>query len=113
MPKPLTPEQLTALLAMPLVGLPNKVRIALAMTNTPQTDVVAETGLSAHDVSKAVTGKGVTSVETARLLARFFVLDVEELFPEPHDEGVGDRRQHLGYGPNGVDPKLPQNLYPH
>ncbi|CAB4177474.1 hypothetical protein UFOVP998_57 [uncultured Caudovirales phage] len=93
MPKPLTPEQLTALLAVPLVGLPNKVRLALAMTNTAQTEVVADTGLSAHDVSKAVTGKGVTSVETARLIARFFVLDVEQLFPEPHDESVGDRRQ--------------------
>jgi hypothetical protein len=91
MAKPLTPEQRIALCAVPLVGLPNRVRLALAITNTPQTDIVAETDLSAHDVSKAVTGKGVTSVETARVLARFFSLDVEELFPEPHDESTSAR----------------------
>ncbi|MGE3845134.1 MAG: hypothetical protein AB7I50_26535 [Vicinamibacterales bacterium] len=82
MPRPLTPEQLAALQAVPLGEMPNKVRIALAISGCiQQTEIVAETGLSAAAVSNAATGKGVTTVDTAVAISDFFGCDVKDLFP--------------------------------
>lgn len=94
MPRPLTPEQIAAIRAVPLGTMPNKVRIVLAMTGCQQTDIVAETGLTAAQVSNAATGKGVTTVDTARAIAKFFECEIELLFPDADDQDVsaGERR---------------------
>ncbi|MDP3718819.1 MAG: hypothetical protein Q8T13_13725 [Acidobacteriota bacterium] len=81
MPKPLSPEQIAAIRSVPLGTMPNKVGIVLAMTSTRQADIVEARGLSASQVSNANTGKGVTTVDTAREIAAFFVCDIELLFP--------------------------------
>jgi len=84
MPKPLTPEQIDALRSVPLGEMPNKVRLALAMTKTRQADVVEETGIFASSLSDIVNGKyGDLNIETGRKLAAFFGPDctIEDLFP--------------------------------
>lgn len=97
MPKPLAPEQLAALQAVPLGVMPNKLGIAIAMTRVKQGDIAAERDLSTSAVSNAVNGKGVTSVETAREIAAFFGCPIEILWPPPDDVPqpslfAGDRR---------------------
>lgn len=78
----LTTEQLDALRAVPLGAMPNKLRIALALTRTKQVDVVEATGFTHPHVSNLVTGdyKSVT-VDTAGKLAAFFGCAIEDLFP--------------------------------
>lgn len=87
MPKHLTPDQLTALRSVPLGTMPNKVRIAIAMTGVQQTDIVDATTLLASQVSNAATGRGVISVEIAREISRFFGCSIEDLFPAGDDDG--------------------------
>lgn len=82
MPKPLTPEQLDALKAVPLGDMPNKLRIALALAQASQNDVVEETGIATPNLSKIVNGKYVDlNWANARKLADFFDCDPRDLFP--------------------------------
>jgi DNA-binding Xre family transcriptional regulator len=82
MPKPLTPEQLKALQAVPLGSMPNKLRIAIALTDVIQGDIAAETGIHASNLSDLINGKtqGVR-LDTARRIAGFFCCAIEDLFP--------------------------------
>lgn len=83
MPKHLTPEKLEALKAMPLNGLSNRLKIALALADVRQIDVVDETGLSAPSISNIVNGKySELDIEVARQLANYFGCDIEDLFPK-------------------------------
>ena len=78
----LTPEQLDALRAVPLSTMPNKLRIALALTQQKQVDVALATAIQAPNLSNLVTGGYKTlTVETARKLADHFGCAIEDLFP--------------------------------
>lgn len=81
MPK-LTETQLVALRAIPSETVPNRLRIAFALSGTRQADAVAETDLSAQQISQLVNGnyKAVT-VAVAGALAEFFGCAIEDLFP--------------------------------
>ncbi len=80
----LTPEQLDALRALPLAGMPNKVEIALALVKAKQTDIVDAypDALDATAVHRVVKGKYATlDVSLARKFAEFFGCTIEDLFP--------------------------------
>jgi len=82
MPKPLTPEQIDALKAVPLGGMPNKLRIALALAQVNQSDVAEETAIATPNLSKIVNGKyGDINWTTAQKIAEFFGCDPRDLFP--------------------------------
>lgn len=82
MPKPLTPDQIEAMKAVPLGAMPNKLRIALALAQTSQSEIVAETGIATPNLSKIVNGKyGDLNWATAHKLADFFGCDPRDLFP--------------------------------
>jgi DNA-binding Xre family transcriptional regulator len=84
MPKPLTTEQITALRAVPLTGtgMVNRLRIAIALAQVKQAEIVDETGIPAPNLSYLVNGKyGNLHVETAHKLAAFFGCQIEDLFP--------------------------------
>lgn len=98
MSKPLTSEQLSALKAVPLGTMPNKLKIAIAITGCRQGDIAEERRLSPSQVSNAFTGKGVTSVDTAREIAAFFEIPMEALFPGP--DVVEDDQPSLFAGAN-------------
>lgn len=86
MSKPLTFEEVAALKAVPLGTMPNKVGIALKMAGCRQADICSDRALSPVQVSNAVNGKGVTSVELAREIAAFFACPIEVLWPGPAEE---------------------------
>lgn len=89
MPKPLTPEQLDALRAVPLGTMRNKLRIALALSKARQIEVSEETGYPIPNLSKLVNGKYVdVTVDTAQKLADYFGCAIEDLFPAPREERV-------------------------
>lgn len=93
MPKPLTPEQLVALRAVPLGAMRNKLRIALALTDARQSEVADETGYPVPNLSRLVNGKYVDiTIDTARKLADYFGCAIEDLFPAEEPETVGARR---------------------
>lgn len=78
----LTPEQLDALRAVPLGSMPNKLRIALALTKTKQVDIADETGMARPNVSNHFNGDYKTmTIETASKYAEFFGCAIEDLFP--------------------------------
>jgi transcriptional regulator with XRE-family HTH domain len=82
MPKPLSPEQIDAMRAVPLGEMPNKLRIAIALAKVKQAEVCEETGLTPSMVSNFVLGKYTTlTIDTARKLAEFFGCQIEDLFP--------------------------------
>lgn len=82
MPKPLTTEQLDAMKAVPLGEMPNKLRIALALSGSRQTDIVEETGIAGSNISDLVNGKYTSlTIETARRISQFFGCAIEDLFP--------------------------------
>lgn len=82
MPKRLTTEQVDALKAVPLGDMPNKLRIALALTKTKQADIVDATGIPASNVSNIVNGKyDSLHLETAQKFAVFFGCGTDDLFP--------------------------------
>ena len=84
MPHPLTPEQLDALRALPLAGMPNKLDVALALAKAKQSDIVKayEDTLDASSVHRVVNGKYSTlDVDLARKFAEFFGCQIEDLFP--------------------------------
>lgn len=78
----LTSEQLQAMRAVPLGAMPNKLRIAFALTKTKQTDAAQETGIAEPHLSRLSTGnyENVT-VTTAQKLADYFGCHIEDLFP--------------------------------
>jgi transcriptional regulator with XRE-family HTH domain len=81
MPKPLTADQLTALRAVPVGSMPNKLRIALALSQAKQSEVSEETGYAASSLSQVVNGRAGVTVDTARNIAAFFGCSIEDLFP--------------------------------
>jgi len=82
MPKQLTPEQIEALRSVPLGAMPNRLQVALGMVKARQADIVAETGMSAPNVSDFVNGKyGDMNLETARKFADYFGCAIDDLFP--------------------------------
>jgi DNA-binding XRE family transcriptional regulator len=82
MPKPLTPEQLTALRAVPVGTLANRLRIALALAGVNQTEVAKEIGLPVPNLNRHVNGRhGGPTIETGRKLAEYFGCSIEDLFP--------------------------------
>lgn len=89
MARPLSPEQLAALRAVPLGTLPNRVDIALAMTQAKQGDIVEAfpQQFTATVVSRIVTGtiKNVDPGHRA-LIAAFFGCHVDDLWPTVREE---------------------------
>lgn len=79
----LTPEKIEALRAVPLLGMPNRLRVALALAKVKQADVARATGIVAPNLSDIVNGKykNVT-VDTASKLAEYFGVAIEDLFPQ-------------------------------
>lgn len=79
---PLTPEQLDALRAVPLGAMPNKLRIALALTRVRQVAVADATDIATPNLSALVNGDYKTlTIDTARKLAEYFGCAIEDLFP--------------------------------
>lgn len=68
--------------AVPLGEMPNKLRIAIAMTAVRQNDVAEETGVLASDISDFVNGKyPIAIIQKAGRLAEFFGCSIEDIFP--------------------------------
>lgn len=79
----LTAEQIEALRSVPLGDMPNKLRVALGMTKTRQSEVSEETRIAQPNLSGIVNGRyGTLRVDTARKIAEFFGCAIEDLFPE-------------------------------
>ena len=71
-----------ALRALPLMDQPNRLRLALAMSDSTQTEVSDETGIARPSLSDIVNGKyGDLQIETGRKLAGYFGCQIEDLFP--------------------------------
>jgi len=82
MPKPLTPEQIDAMKAVPLGSMPNKLRIALALAKARQVEICDETDMTPPMVSDFVNGKYTTlTIDTARKFSDYFGCQIEDLFP--------------------------------
>ncbi len=78
----LSPEQLDALRSVPLLEMPNRLRVALGMAKARQVDLVEATGLDPSMVSNFVNGNYRTmTLDTARKLADFFGCQIDDLFP--------------------------------
>jgi transcriptional regulator with XRE-family HTH domain len=79
----LTAEQAEALRAVPIGSMPNKLKIAIALTKARQSQIAAATGIPAPNLSDIVNGKyGSITVDTARKLAEYFGCAIEDLFPQ-------------------------------
>ncbi len=85
----LSPEQLEALRAVPADSVPNRLRVAFALTNERQSDACAATGITPQRMSALVKGdyKSV-SIEVGRPLAKFFGCAIEDLFPTRQSSAV-------------------------
>lgn len=82
MQKTLTPEQVAALKAVPLGEMPNRLRIALALSKAKQAEVAEFTGIATANLSNIVNGKySALTIETGRKLADYFGCAIEDLFP--------------------------------
>lgn len=92
----LTAEQVTALRSVPLGAMPNKVGLALTMTDTSQTDAAEALDIPRPNLSKIVNGRyeGI-QLETSRKLADYFGCAIEDLFPA-RDIADEDRRTSQG-----------------
>jgi transcriptional regulator with XRE-family HTH domain len=78
----LTVEQLNALRAIPADTVPNRLRVAFALTDTRQVDACAATGISAARISDLVRGEYKSvSIDVCHALADFFGCAIEDLFP--------------------------------
>jgi len=78
----LTVEQLAALRAIPAESVPNRLRVAFALTTSKQVEACETTGIAAPRMSALVRGdyKSV-STDLAHSLADFFGCSIEDLFP--------------------------------
>lgn len=78
----LTPEQLEALRSIPLLEMPNKVPVAMALTGAKQVDIVDASDMDSSSVHRVVKGKySALEVDTARKFADYFGCQIEDLFP--------------------------------
>lgn len=83
-----TPEKLEILRRLPLDGKPNKVRLAMALLDVKQSDVVEATGLPQSYVSDVMRGRFQSiTVDNAAVFAEHFGCEILDLFPV-HDETV-------------------------
>lgn len=84
MTKPLTPEQLAALRAVPVsTDTPNRLRVAMALADVKLTEVSeAIPGASYKTLSAIVTGRLTNpGLQTAQALAEYFGCATDDLFP--------------------------------
>lgn len=82
MAKPLTPEQIEALRAVPLGDMPNKIRIALALANARQADLCEGIDITPSQSSVLVNGKyGTVTIDMAQKVAQFFGCSTDDIFP--------------------------------
>ena len=85
----LTPDQAIALERLPLDGKPNRLGLALAISDITQTDLAGETGFTQPYISAVMNGRYQTiTVENARKFAEFFGVSIETLFPLVRREEV-------------------------
>jgi transcriptional regulator with XRE-family HTH domain len=79
----LTDEALLALRAVPVSDeMPNRLRVAMAMTNANQTEVTRATGFAQAYVSDVERGRYRTiTVDNAHKFAEFFGCSIADLFP--------------------------------
>jgi len=83
MSKPLTPEQIAAMRALPMGDMPNKLRVALTLAEVTQAELAEATEEQQPYVSDVVRGRWQTiTVAKARKFAEFFGCAIEDLFPE-------------------------------
>lgn len=82
----LTDDQLAALRAAPVSDeMPNRVRVAMALTGATQTDIARDTRLAQAYVSDVERGRYRTvTVDNARRFADYFGCAIEDLFPARH-----------------------------
>jgi len=83
MTKPLTPEQIAAIRAVPILAeMPNRLRVALAVAEVRQSEVAEAIGMTRAMLSELVNGRYTNlHVETAHKLATYFGCQIEDLFP--------------------------------
>ena len=84
MTKPLTPEQLAALRAVPVsADTPNRLRVAMALADVKMTEVSdALPGVNYKTLSAISTGRLTNpALQTAQSIAEFFGCAIEDLFP--------------------------------
>lgn len=80
--KQLTAEQLDVLRRLPLDGKPNRIRLALAIVEAKQSELVEITGLPQPYVSDVMRGRFDTiTLDKARVFADAFGCAIEDLFP--------------------------------
>lgn len=78
----LTAEQIEALHRLPLDGRPNRLRMALALVNSTQSDLVEATGYQQPYVSDVMRGRFERiSVDKAQGFADALGCDIKDLFP--------------------------------
>lgn len=79
----LTPDQLTALKAVPVnEAMPNRVKVAAALAGVEQQAIVEATGFTQPYVSDVFRGRYERiTVDNARPFAKFFGCDIDDLFP--------------------------------
>lgn len=82
MAKRLKREQLKALRAVPLGDMPNKVKLALALTGAKQQDICEEKDIPPSVLSTIATGKTASCMlDTAQKIADFFGCTTDDIFP--------------------------------
>jgi transcriptional regulator with XRE-family HTH domain len=95
----LTAEEVTALRVVPLSDeLPNRVPIAMVMTDATQTDIAEGTGLSQATISDIRNGNYVDlKHSTLKKLAAFFGCQIEDLFPPTNDDEESREQRTLPF----------------
>lgn len=85
----LSPEQLSALRAVPASAGPNRLRVAFAMAGLKQSDISELTRFTPQQLSKFVRGAYVSiDVEHCRVFADLLGCAIEDLFPPSVREQV-------------------------
>lgn len=60
----------------------NNIKILLAITNSKVSDLIRETKLAKSFVYDVINGNSIPTVKTARLIADFFEVTIDEVFPK-------------------------------
>lgn len=81
--KRLTDEQTKALRAVPVTPtMPNRLRIAMALTDSTQNEVAVGTSLAQPTISDIYNGKYVDlKHSTVQVVAAYFGVSIEDIFP--------------------------------